>query len=98
LLRELIRLGVTQTLNLKSSEAGDKFNPSFWSYLCGEGAAKVVQLFCDDVGDHLAIVARNLMGSFAQMLEQRAIADNLWSDSVGLMMCTRAQTLANGLP
>lgn len=82
LLQELIRLGVARRVETdcdKVSLCADAFVPK-------EGAVEMLQLFSDNVGDHLAAAAHNLrQGTDAPMLEQSVFADGLSPESVAAM-------------
>jgi hypothetical protein len=45
----------------------------------------MLQLFSDNVGDHLAAAAHNLKGTNAPMLEQSIYADSLSPESIAAM-------------
>jgi hypothetical protein len=50
-----------------------------------EGTAEMLQLFSDNVGDHLAAATHNLSNSGPPMLEQSVFADDLCPESVSAM-------------
>jgi len=74
LLQELIRLGVVRRQKAPGEEerlelCADAFVPT-------EGRAEMLQLFSDNVGDHIATAVNNLTGG-DPMLEQAVYADGL---------------------
>ena len=85
LLQELIRLGVAARVGSDSNAEGGKVCLCENAFVPREGAAEMLQLFSDNVGDHLAAAAHNLMGVSAPMLEQSVFADNLRPESVAAM-------------
>ncbi|MDP1650002.1 MAG: DUF6502 family protein [Rubrivivax sp.] len=85
LLRELVRLGVADCLGTESDGAGDKVRLSTQALVPKKGAAEMLQLFSDNVGDHLAAATNNLRQPSAPMLEQSVFADDLRPESVVAM-------------
>ena len=85
LLRELIRLGVARRVDTDANGEGGKVSLCVDAFVPKQGAAEMLQLFSDNVGDHLAAAAHNLMGSDAPMLEQSIYADSLSPESVAAM-------------
>lgn len=85
LLRELIRLGVARRVETDANAEGGKVCLCLDAFVPKEGVAEMLQLFSDNVGDHLAAAAHNLMGSDAPMLEQSVYADSLRPESVAAM-------------
>jgi hypothetical protein len=85
LLQELIRLGVAQTQQSGSGAKGEKVILSLDAFVPREGAAEMLQLLSDNVGDHLAAATHNVMGTNAPMLEQSVFADSLRPESVAVM-------------
>lgn len=85
LLRELIRLGIARRVEIDSNGEGGKVTLCVDALVPKEGAAEMLQLFSDNVGDHLAAATHNLMGAGAPMLEQSVFADSLRPDSVAAM-------------
>jgi len=85
LLRELIRLGVADCLDTESDGGGDKVSLSTQALVPKKGSAEMLQLFSDNVGDHLAAAAHNLRQLGAPMLEQSVFADDLRPESVAAM-------------
>ena len=85
LLRELIRLGVADCLDTESHGEGDKVRLSTQALVPKKGAAEMLQLFSDNVADHLAAATHNLRQPSAPMLEQSVFADDLRPESVAAM-------------
>jgi len=82
LLRELIRLGVARRVETD----GDKVSLCADAFVPKKGAAEMLQLFSDNVGDHLAAAAHNLQkGTNAPMLEQSIYAYGLSPESIAAM-------------
>lgn len=59
LLRELIRLGIASRLDPDSNAAGDKVKLCTEAFVPKEGTAEMLQLFSDNVADHLAAATHN---------------------------------------
>jgi hypothetical protein len=85
LLRELIRLGVARRVETDATDEGEKLSLCVDAFVPKEGAPEMLQLFSDNVGDHLAAGAHNLMGAHPPMLEQSVYADQLRPESVEAM-------------
>lgn len=85
LLRELIRLGVADCVDTESGGEGEKVSLSTQALVPKKGSAEMLQLFSDNVGDHVAAAAHNLRQSSAPMLEQSVFADGLRPESVAAM-------------
>jgi hypothetical protein len=85
LLRELIRLGIADRLNTDSDGGGDKVRLCTEAFVPKEGAAEMLQLFSDNVADHLAAATHNLRQPGTPMLEQSVFADDLRPESVVAM-------------
>ena len=81
LLRELIRLGVADCVDIE----GGKVSLIAKAFVPKKGAAEMLQLFSDNVGDHLAAATHNLRQPSAPMLEQSVFADGLRPESVAAM-------------
>ncbi|CAN5175180.1 DUF6502 family protein [soil metagenome] len=78
LLQELIRLGVVR----KHEDGGtEKLELCADAFVPKEGSAEMMQLFSDNVGDHIATAVNNLQGN-DPMLEQAVFADELSAESV----------------
>lgn len=85
LLRELIRLGVADCLNTESDGEGNQVRLIGQAFVPREGAVEMLQLFSDNVADHLAAATHNLRQPSEPMLEQSVFADNLRPESVAAM-------------
>jgi hypothetical protein len=85
LLQELIRLGIATLVETDSDPGGGKVSLCVDAFIPKEGAAEMLQLFADNVGDHLASAAHNLSGTNAPMLEQSVFANSLRPESVAAM-------------
>jgi len=59
LLAELIRLGLAECLDTESGLEGDKVSLSTQALVPKKGAAEMLQLFSDNVADHLAAATHN---------------------------------------
>lgn len=92
LLRELIRLGVARPVE---GAAGDRVSLCVDAFVPSKGAAEMLQLFSDNVGDHLAAAAHNLGESAAPMLEQSIFADHLSPESVAALGTLARQIWTN---
>lgn len=92
LLRELIRLGIARRVETDSSGEGGKVALCADALVPKEGAAEMLQLFSDNVGDHLAAATHNLKGAGPAMLEQSVFADGLRPESVAAMNTLARQT------
>lgn len=85
LLRELIRLGVADCVDTGSDGDGEKVCLSTQALVPKKGAAEMLQLFSDNVADHLAAATHNLRQPSAPMLEQSVFADDLRPESVAAL-------------
>ncbi len=85
LLQELIRLGIATRVEADSDAEGGKVSLCVDAFVPKEGAAEMLQLFSDNVGDHLAAATHNLIGTGTPMLEQSVFADSLRPESVAAM-------------
>lgn len=85
LLREMIRLGIARRVETDANEEVDKVSLCADALVPKEGTAEMLQLFADNVGDHLAAATHNLSGSTSPMLEQSVFADGLRPESVTAM-------------
>lgn len=95
LLREMIRLGIAKRIEADSDSEVDKVSLCADALVPKEGAAEMLQLFADNVGDHLAAATHNLSGAAAPMLEQSVFADNLRPESVAAMSALARQLWLN---
>lgn len=85
LLRELIRLGIAHRRGTDSDVEDDKVRLCTEAFVPKEGAAEMLQLFSDNVADHLAAATHNLRQPGTPMLEQSVFADDLRPESVAAM-------------
>lgn len=85
LLRELIRLGIACRADADAGAGGDRLRLCTEAFVPREGAAEMLQLFSDNVADHLAAATHNLVKSGIPMLEQSVFADDLRPESVAVM-------------
>jgi len=85
LLQELIRLGVARRVEIDGNKEDDKVSLCVDAFVPKEGSAEMLQLFADNVGDHLAAAAHNLKADGAPMLEQSVFADGLSPESIAAM-------------
>ncbi|MEI8031374.1 MAG: DUF6502 family protein [Comamonadaceae bacterium] len=95
LLRELIRLGVASRAETGSNDSGDKVSLCMDAFVPKEGSAEMLQLFADNVGDHLAAAAHNLKSGTTPMLEQSVFADSLRPESVAALSNLARQIWSN---
>lgn len=82
LLRELIRLGVARPVERAPGVLGEQVSLCLEAFVPSQGSAEMLQLFADNLGDHLATATHNLSGSGKPMLEQAIFADQLSAESV----------------
>lgn len=85
LLRELIRLGVAVPVETSPGVIGEQVSLCLDAFVPSQGSAEMLQLFSDNVGDHLAAATHNLTGSGQPMLEQSIFADQLSPESVAAL-------------
>lgn len=85
LLRELIRLGVADCLTTESCGEGNQVRLIRQAFVPRKGAAEMLQLFSDNVADHMAGATHNLRQPSEPMLEQSVFADCLRPESVEAM-------------
>ena len=95
LLRELVRLGVARQVEAASDAGGDRVSLCVEAFVPSKGAAEMLQLFSDNVGDHLAAAAHNLTGSGSPMLEQSVFADHLNPESAEALRALARQIWIN---
>lgn len=87
MLEELLRLGVVEAIE------GGEGSPSRLrlcteAFVPKEGYGEMLQLFADNVGDHIAAAANNLAAAGVPMLEQGVFADGLRrqsADALGVL-------------
>lgn len=80
-LDELLRLGIVATVNHDEDAMSTQLRLCDGAFVPREGYAEMLQLFADNVGDHIATATRNLAGTEAPLLEQSVFADGLSADS-----------------
>ncbi|MDD5174962.1 MAG: DUF6502 family protein [Sterolibacterium sp.] len=80
-LEELLRLGVVAADDAGGDGSSTRLRLCAGAFVPKEGYAEMLQLFTDNVGDHLAAAARNLEGSDAPLLEQSVYANGLRAES-----------------
>ncbi len=85
LLQELLRLGVAKRVETESEGEAGRVALCVDAFVPKEGAAEMLQLLSDNVGDHLAAAVQNVLGSTPPMLEQSIYADSLRPLSVSVM-------------
>jgi hypothetical protein len=90
-LRELIRLGVARLVETSPGVAGEQVSLCVDAFVPSQGSAEMLQLFSDNVGDHLAAATHNLTGSGSPMLEQSIFADQLSLESVAALSALARQ-------
>ncbi len=95
LLRELVRLGVARQVEAASDAGGDRVSLCVEAFVPSKGAAEMLQLLSDNVGDHLAAAAHNLTGSGSPMLEQSVFADHLNPESAEALRALARQIWIN---
>jgi hypothetical protein len=95
LLQELIRLGVARREEGGGNGSSDKVSLCMDAFVPKEGSAEMLQLFADNVGDHLAAAAHNLKASATPMLEQSVFADGLRPESVDALNNLARQIWSN---
>jgi hypothetical protein len=81
LLEELLRLGIVTAESEGEEATPSRLRLCDGAFVPKEGYAEMLQLFADNVGDHIAAAARNLEGSAAPLLEQSVFADGLCASS-----------------
>lgn len=84
-LQELVRLGVAEIVEGASEDADDRISLCADAFVPKDGAAEMLQLLSDNVGDHLAAAVQNVLGSKPPMLEQSIFADSLRPQSAEQM-------------
>jgi hypothetical protein len=84
-LQELVRLGVAELVEGPSEDADDRVSLCADAFVPKDGAAEMLQLLSDNVGDHLAAAIQNVLGSTPPLLEQSIFADSLRPTSVEQM-------------
>lgn len=84
-LDELLRLGVVEAADESGDETPSRLHLCEGAFVPKEGHAEMLQLFADNVADHIATAARNLNGSEAPLLEQSVFADGLSAESAAAL-------------
>ncbi len=82
LLRELIRLGIARHVEAAPDAGREQVSLCVDAFVPSQGAAEMLQLFSDNVGDHLAAATHNLRAGATPMLEQSVYADKLRPESI----------------
>lgn len=85
LLQELLRLGVVERVKAKPNDSVDKYRLRVNAFVPPAGSAELLQLFADNVADHLAAASSNVRQTKPPMLEQSVYADSLSPKSVMAM-------------
>jgi hypothetical protein len=81
LLEELMRLGVVTVEHTEGEPTSSKLRLCVGAFVPREGYAEMLQLFADNVADHIATAANNVKGKDTPLLEQSVFADNLSIES-----------------
>lgn len=85
-LQELVRLGVAEIVEGASEDDDDdRISLCADAFVPKDGAAEMLQLLSDNVGDHLAAAVQNVLGSTPPMLEQSIFAESLRPQSAEQM-------------
>jgi len=82
LLQEMIRLGVVERVGSQPQDGKDKVRLRMNAFVPEAGSAELLQLFADNVADHMAAASSNLRRTQPPMLEQSVYADSLRPASV----------------
>ncbi|HKB52693.1 MAG TPA: DUF6502 family protein [Ramlibacter sp.] len=82
LLQELKRLGVVRLAQGSKRNPAEKVQLCMDAFVPAEGAAEMLELLADNVGDHLAAAVHNVLVLGMPMLEQSVFADGLTPRSV----------------
>jgi Family of unknown function (DUF6502) len=85
LLQELIRLGVVRLVEDETDGSSERVSLCADAFVPKQGAAEMLQLFSDNVSDHIAAAAHNLVGAGSPLLEQSVFADSLRSESAAAL-------------
>jgi len=85
MLRELTRLGVVRRTEREADGSGDKVSLCTDAFVPKEGTAEMLQLFSDNVCDHIAAATHNLNDGSPPMLEQSIYADSLTTESAAIL-------------
>lgn len=84
-LEELLRLGVVESVSRGGKDGASKLHLCSEAFVPAEGYAEMLQLFADNVGDHIAAASHNLGGEGEPMLEQSVFADGLSPQSADIL-------------
>jgi hypothetical protein len=84
LLQELIRLGIARLVEDERDGSGEKVSLCVDAFVPKKGAAEMLQLFSDNVADHIAAATHNIGGG-TPMLEQSVFADHLSAESAAAL-------------
>jgi len=85
LLQEMIRLGIVARVEGKPQDREDKFRLCADAFVPEAGSTELLQLFADNLADHVAAAGSNLRRTEPPMLEQSVYADSLSPESVAVM-------------
>jgi len=80
-LEELLRLGVVAEEPGKKGRATPRLRLCESAFVPKQGYAEMLQLFADNIGDHIATAASNIKGDEPPVLEQSIYADGLTAQS-----------------
>ena len=80
-LDELLRLGVVEPVGDDTDATPSRLRLCTAAFVPKEGYAEMLQLFADNVGDHIATATHNIAGINAPLLEQSIFADGLSNES-----------------
>ncbi|MBI5920305.1 MAG: hypothetical protein HY847_01505 [Betaproteobacteria bacterium] len=94
LLDELLRLGVVTIVDESKELASQRLRLSADGFVPKEGIAEMLQLFSDNVGDHMATAVQNIKGSGDPMLEQSVYANKLSPQSAEALSALSRQIWA----
>lgn len=81
LLDELLRLGVVTIVDDGAELSSQRLRLCSDGFVPKEGIAEMLQLFSDNVGDHMATAVQNIKGGSDPMLEQSVYANKLTHQS-----------------
>ena len=84
-LEELLRLGVVKLENKSGEETPTRLRLCAGAFVPREGYSEMLQIFADNVADHIATAAYNLKGGEDTLLEQSVFADNLTAESAATL-------------
>ena len=84
-LDELLRLGVVAMEDDSETATSSRLRLCTGAFVPKEGYAEMLQLFANNVGDHIATATRNIKGCEAPLLEQSVFADGLSAESAAAL-------------